>query len=113
MYYIYRNVFQPEGSSVLMNTCIHSWNELSSQNKAGGKSNQSQSDKSRIIMDKKRIFFFFPLRNVLTVMFVKNHFDVLSLMGPMHVYILDMNQFYSWICADWNESLCGRRKLQL
>lgn len=46
-------------------------------------------------------------------MCVKKHFDVLFFMGPMCLYILDMNQFYLWLCADWNESLCGRGKLQL
>jgi len=46
-------------------------------------------------------------------MFVKKHFDVLSFVGPISVYILHMNQFYSWLCADCNESLFGRGKLQL
>jgi len=47
--------------TVLLNTCIHCWNELSSQNKTGDKSNQSQSGKSRITIDKKRMFFFYFL----------------------------------------------------
>lgn len=50
--------FSLKDPSVLMNTCIRCWNELSSQNKAGGKSNQSRSDKSRIIIDKKRVDLF-------------------------------------------------------
>lgn len=50
--------FSLKDPSALMNTCIHCWNELSSLNKVRGKSNRSQSGKSRIIIDKKRMGFF-------------------------------------------------------
>lgn len=50
--------FSLKDPGVLMNTRIHCWQELSLQSKVGGKSNQSQSDKSRIITDKKRMGFF-------------------------------------------------------
>lgn len=51
--------FDLKDPAVLMNTQIPCWHELSLQNKAGGKSNQSQSGKSRIITDKKRMVLFF------------------------------------------------------
>lgn len=93
--------FSLKDPSVLMNTCIHCWNQLSSQNKVAGKSNQSRSDKSRIIIDKKRMAFFLSSQKCnVTIIFVKKQFSVLSLMGSMCIYILDLNQFYSWLCAD-------------
>lgn len=51
--------FNLKGPAVLMNTQFPRCHELSLQNKTGGKCNQSQSGKSRIITDKKGMVKFF------------------------------------------------------
>lgn len=75
--------FSLKDPGVLMNTHnTHCWQELSLQNKGGGKSNQSQSDKSRIITDEKRMSFFLSSwKYNFTIVFVKKLFGVLFFVG--------------------------------